>query len=64
MACIEEDLGAPVDELFEASSVRSRQRHSARCIGRLKNGQRVAVKVQRLDCRTDHLGYIVLREQQ
>ena len=49
MACIEEDLGAPVDELFD-----DLERHpiSAASLGQvhrgvLKNGQRVAVKVQR-----------------
>ena len=49
MACIEEDLGAPVDDLFEDLE---REPISAASLGQvhrgvLKNGQRVAVKVQR-----------------
>ena len=49
MACIEEDLGAPVDDLFEELE---REPISAASLGQvhrgvLKNGQRVAVKVQR-----------------
>lgn len=49
MACIEEDLGAPVDDIYESLE---REPISAASLGQvhrgvLKNGQRVAVKVQR-----------------
>ena len=49
MACIEEDLGAPVDELYEQLD---REPISAASLGQvhrgvLSNGQKVAVKVQR-----------------
>ena len=49
MACIEEDLGAPVDDLFDELE---REPISAASLGQvhrgvLKNGQKVAVKVQR-----------------
>lgn len=49
MACIEEDLGAPVDDIYETLE---REPISAASLGQvhrgvLKNGQRVAVKVQR-----------------
>lgn len=49
MACIEEDLGAPVDEIFAQLD---REPISAASLGqvhrgRLRNGERVAVKVQR-----------------
>ena len=49
MACIEEDLGAPVDELYEKLA---REPISAASLGQvhrgvLNNGQKVAVKVQR-----------------
>ena len=49
MACIEEDLGAPVDDIYEFLE---REPISAASLGQvhrgvLKNGQRVAVKVQR-----------------
>ena len=49
MACIEEDLGAPVDEIFEQLD---REPISAASLGQvhkgtLKGGARVAVKVQR-----------------
>ncbi|EAR17744.1 ABC1 kinase family protein [Synechococcus sp. W2B2] len=49
MACIEDDLGAPVDDIYESLE---REPISAASLGQvhrgvLKNGQRVAVKVQR-----------------
>ena len=49
MACIEEDLGAPVDDIYASLE---REPISAASLGQvhrgvLKNGQRVAVKVQR-----------------
>ena len=49
MACIEEDLGAPVDDIFEQLD---RDPISAASLGQvhkgtLKGGARVAVKVQR-----------------
>ena len=49
MACIEEDLGAPVDDIYESLE---REPISAASLGQvhrgvLKTGQRVAVKVQR-----------------